>query len=46
MFRHFSVLKVLRMTPNRLLKEFFHQLGHQLLSLDCASSKSVNPSPS
>jgi hypothetical protein len=34
MFRHFSVPKVLRMTPNRLLKEFFHRLGYELLSLD------------
>ena len=34
MSRHFSVPKVLRMTPNRLLKEFFSRLGHELLSLD------------
>ena len=34
MFRHFSVPKVLRMTPNRLLKEFFLRLGHELLCLD------------
>ncbi len=34
MSRHFSVPKMLRLTPNRLLKEFFSRLGHSLLSLD------------
>lgn len=34
MFRHFSVPKVLRMTPNRTLKEFLSRLGFELVSLD------------
>lgn len=34
MSRHFSVPKILRMTPNRLLQEFFQRLGHHLLCLD------------
>ena len=28
--RHFSTHTMLRMTPNRLLKEFFEQMGHPL----------------
>jgi hypothetical protein len=34
MTRHFSVRKMLRMTPNRLLEEFFRRLGHQPLCID------------
>jgi len=45
MVRHFSVPKVLRMTPNRILKEFFQRLGHQLLSLDWRKVKEHNIQP-
>jgi len=34
MTRHFTIRKMLRMTPNRLLQEFFRRLGHQLLCID------------
>ena len=34
MTRHFTIRKMLRMTPNRLLQDFFQRLGHQLLSVD------------
>ena len=34
MIRHFTVRKMLRMTPNQLLREFFQRLGSQLLSVD------------
>ncbi len=34
MTRHFTIRKMLRMTPNRLLQDFFQRLGHQLLSID------------
>ena len=34
MQRHFTIRKMLRMTPNRLLREFFQRLGHKLLSID------------
>ncbi|MCI0534591.1 MAG: hypothetical protein L0Z50_05130 [Verrucomicrobiales bacterium] len=45
MTRHFSVPKVLRMTPNRLLQEFFNRLGHKLLSLDWRKVKEYNVEP-
>ena len=45
MSRHFSVPKVLRMTPNRMLQEFFNRLGHQLLSLDWRKVKEHNVEP-
>ena len=34
MTRHFTIRKMLRMTPNRLLQEFFQRLGVRLLSID------------
>ena len=34
MSRHFSIRKMLRMTPNRLLQEFFQRLGVRLLCID------------
>jgi hypothetical protein len=34
MTRHFSIPKMLRMTPNSLLREFFDRLGHQPPGLD------------
>ena len=34
MTRHFTIRKMLRMTPNRLLQDFFRRLGQQLLSVD------------
>src|SRR4029450_9281988 len=45
MIRHFSVPKVLRMTPNRLLKEFFGRLDHPLLSLDWRKVREYNVEP-
>jgi hypothetical protein len=34
MSRHFTLRKMLRMTPNRLLREFFQRLGHRLPLID------------
>ena len=34
MSRHFTIRKMLRMTPNRLLQNFFYRLGCQLLCID------------
>jgi hypothetical protein len=34
MSRYYSQTKMLRMTPNRLLREFFDHLGYRLLALD------------
>jgi len=31
MTRHFTIRKMLRMTPNSLLQEFFRRLGNRLL---------------
>lgn len=45
MSRHFSVPKVLRLTPNRILQEFFKRLGYQLLSLDWRKVKEHNVEP-
>lgn len=34
MTRHFTIRKMLRMTPNPLLEKFFHRLGNHLLGID------------
>ena len=34
MSRHFTIRKMLRMTPNRLLRQFLERLGHKLLCVD------------
>lgn len=45
MSRHFSIPKILRVTPNILLRDFFESLGCQLLSLDWRKLKERQVEP-
>ena len=41
MTRHFTIRKMLRMTPHRLLEDFFQRLGQPLLSVDWRRARTL-----
>lgn len=45
MARHYSTRKMLRQTPNHLLKQFFEKLGHKLLCIEWRKLKHVCDDP-